>query len=418
MGHMIGKDLYRSLGDKIDGLSVRAPWNDKLYSILKELYTAEEAEIAVKMPYGLRTVDQIQKATGFEKVRMQKLLDNLSLKGLVMDLHINGEYRYILSPMMIGIFEFTMMRTGENLNFKEWARLFNDYLHGDDSYYKANFGHGEKISPLRVLPYEESIAVSDYVEILDYEMAASLVEENNKFCIGICSCRHEKLHAGKKTCAMPLETCSTFGDSADYMVNHGFAKAVSKSEMKDNLSRCREMGLVMCADNIKKNASFICFCCGCCCNVLLGISRFGYPGVVVTSNYIAGTDRSICSECGDCIEACPIGAIKTRAEGGPEIDERFCIGCGVCGLKCTTGAMRLGKRKQRVLYPETTFERIILQTLERGTLQNLLFADTQRVTHKFMRAFIGGFLRIPPVKKALMSDNLRSSFLKVMLRGS
>jgi hypothetical protein len=37
MGHMVGKDLYRKLGRKIDGLSMRAPWNDKLYAILKEL---------------------------------------------------------------------------------------------------------------------------------------------------------------------------------------------------------------------------------------------------------------------------------------------------------------------------------------------------------------------------------------------
>jgi len=79
--------------------------------------------------------------------------------------------------------------------------------------------------------------------------------------------------------------------------------------------------------------------------------------------------------------------------------------------------MSLKKREQRVLHPETTFERVILQCLERGTLQNQIFPDPQRVTHTFMRALVGGFLRLPPVKRALMSDALRSRFLKTMAHG-
>jgi hypothetical protein len=80
--------------------------------------------------------------------------------------------------------------------------------------------------------------------------------------------------------------------------------------------------------------------------------------------------------------------------------------------------MNLIKRGQRVIHPETTFERVILQCLERGTLQNQLFYDPQSLTHKFMRVFIGATLRLPPVKKSLMSDMFRSSFLKAMTDGS
>jgi len=34
-----------------------------------------------------------------------------------------------------------------------------------------------------------------------------------------------------------------------------------------------------------------------------------------------------------------------------------------------------------------------------------------------MRAFVGAFLRFPPVKKALLSDRLRSRFLAAMKDG-
>ena len=50
MGHAAGKDTYRKLWKKIDGLTIRAPWNKAFYEILKELYTIDEANVIVKMP--------------------------------------------------------------------------------------------------------------------------------------------------------------------------------------------------------------------------------------------------------------------------------------------------------------------------------------------------------------------------------
>ena len=46
------------------------------------------------------------------------------------------------------------------------------------------------------------------------------------------------------------------------------------------------------------------------------------------------------------------------------------------------------------------------------------YNNPQSATHKFMRGFIGGFLRLPPVKRALMSDALRSTFLTAMKKGA
>jgi len=107
-----------------------------------------------------------------------------------------------------------------------------------------------------------------------------------------------------------------------------------------------------------------------------------------------------------------------RTFGRPKVDESLCLGCGVCTLKCKFDAMKLTKRKERVLHPENTFEKTLLQCLERGTLQNQLFDDPQSTTHKYMRGFVGGFLRLPLIKRALMSDMLRSRFLDVMKKGA
>lgn len=430
MAHTTAKDIYRQLGKKIDGLPTRAPRNAALYEILKALYTPEEAEVLVRMPYRLASFERVARATGMEPARLRAALDSLCEKRLVVDVWVKDRYRYVPAPMAVGIFEMTMMRTRGELKYAEWARLFHEYLHGDDAFYAANFEHGERISVMRALPHEAALAATGlgetgFVEVLDYEKASAIVADARKFAIGLCSCRHEKLHVGEKTCKTPLETCSSFGLGAEVLIRHGLAREVSRSEMLENIARSKELRLALTADNVQKNVGFICHCCGCCCNLMLGISRHGYPNTIVTSGFISVIDQDKCTGCEKCARQCPAQAItmvpiehpQTKKPKDAIVDESICLGCGVCALTCHKDAVKLVRRKQRVICPETTFERVILACLERGTLQNQLFDDPQSITQQFLRGLIGGFLRLPPVKRALMSDQLRSRFLAALKRG-
>ncbi len=257
---------------------------------------------------------------------------------------------------------------------------------------------------------------------MDYEKASSIINSAKVFSVGLCSCRHEKLHLKQKKCNAPLELCTSFDTSAKFLISHNFAKKVSKTEVLENLAQAKEFGLVLNADNVQNKVSFLCLCCGCCCNLFLGIRKFGYENAIVTANVIAEIDEKKCDGCAKCAKACPINAIEmtsdknltTAQKKQPRINTSLCLGCGLCSLKCTTNSLKLRKRKQRVIHPETTFERIILQTLERGNLQNFIFDNPGRLSHRFMRLMVGAFLKLPPVKKSLMSEELRSTFLRTI----
>jgi hypothetical protein len=211
MAHINAKDIYRQLGKKIDGLPTRVPWNEALYEILKELYTPNEAEVLIRMPYVLSSFERLARITRFDEARLRATLDRLCEKGLVFDVWVKDQFRYMPAPLAIGIFELTMMRTRGELRQAEWARLFHDYMQGTHAFYTANFKDDEKISFMRVLPHVEAIGETGYVEILDYEKAASIIENTNRFAIGLCSCRHEKFHVGRRLARYRLKPARRLG---------------------------------------------------------------------------------------------------------------------------------------------------------------------------------------------------------------
>lgn len=420
MGHLSAKDAFDRLGHRLESMPMKAPYTAELRSILEELYTSREAEVVASMPIALSTLTELERITGVARAEIEVILEGLCAKGLVIDLWFERTQQrcYVPSPFVIGIFEFTMMRTANDADHRRRARLFKDYW---SSFLDANYGQGQHVALARTLPHETALPPSGQVEILDYERASYLVSHATRFAVGTCSCRHEKLHLGEKRCTIPLESCTALDRSADYLIRRGLARDISRTHMQRIVDRSRDLGLVMNADNVQKNVGYICHCCSCCCNLLQGISRFGYPNVVVSSTLVATVDQGLCTGCGACRKHCPVGAVDLSAPhsssvGRARVSEAACLGCGLCLARCKHHALSLTSRRRRVLHPETTFERVLLTALEQGTLQELVFDNPNSKSQGFLRALVGGFLRLGPVKRAMIGERFRSVFLRNIKR--
>ena len=201
------------------------------------------------------------------------------------------------------------------------------------------------IGGFRVIPVEKEIR--DDREIKPYEQVSEIIEANTKFAVADCICRKEAEIMGDK-CDKLLEACMTFGVAADYYIDNGLGREISKQEAKEVLLKAEEDGLVHCSSNHMGDKMFICNCCGCHCKALAFITKHDQPGLIAHSNYYTLVDADSCEGCETCIERCQVNAIEMKDEVASIINVR-CIGCGLCVSTCPTESISMVHKQPEAL---------------------------------------------------------------------
>ena len=333
----------------------------------------------------------------------------------------DGGTRYVLPPPMAGFFEFSMMRVRADLDQKLLSELFYQYITVEDDFIRALFTDGETQLG-RTFVNERALPTDPTLEVLDYERATEVVHTASHIGVGVCYCRHKADHRGE-ACAAPMDICMTFNTVAASLTRHGIARAVGRSECLDLLDQARDLNLVQFGENVREGVSFICNCCGCCCEAMIAARRFGLLHPVHTTNYLPDVNPAICTGCGKCSEACPVEAMGTVSANDPHrpkrrtarLDTDICLGCGVCVRACPSSALTLVPRKQRVLPPLTGTHKAVVMAIERGKLQNLIFDQGALASHRAMAAILGVLLKLPPLNQALASRQLRSRYVEWLI---
>lgn len=164
----------------------------------------------------------------------------------------------------------------------------------------------------RVFVQEEGIGSEPSLHVLDYEKATEVIASASQIGVGLCYCRHKKMHVGT-ACKADLDNCLTFGTVASSLIRSGNARQIEKSECRELLHKAWEQNLVQFGENVQREVSFICNCCGCCCEAMAAARRFGFTQAVHTSNFIVEVADN-CSGCGACLPGCPVGVLSLETE--------------------------------------------------------------------------------------------------------
>lgn len=415
MGHLTTKDAYKNLEDRINWFTQGAPASDTLYKILQVLYTEKEAKWVALLPVRPFTLKKAARIWGTTEAKAEKLLDRLCEKALLVDSYYRGERQFVMPPPMAGFIEFALMRTRGDIDQKYLSELYYQYMNVEEDFVKNLFFATE--TRLGRVYVQEPVLTNDKTNhILDYERATHIVEEAKYIGLGTCYCRHKMYHAGHP-CEInaPWDVCLTFDNVARSLAEHGdYAKLISKEEAKEVLERSYESNLVQIGENVREHPAFICNCCGCCCEALQAARKFSPMQPVATTNYMPRVSAKTCIGCGKCAKVCPILAISMK-EGRPVIDGEICLGCGVCARNCPTKAISLERRPIQVITPVNSTHRFVLQAIEKGTLQNLIFDNQAFANHRAMAAVFGTILKLPPLKQALASKQFKSVYLDRLL---
>ena len=213
----------------------------------------------------------------------------------------------------------------------------------------------------------------------------------------------------------------TFGNVARSLAQHGqHARLISKEEAKDVLQRAYDANLVQIGENVREDPSFICNCCGCCCEALQAARRFAPVQPVETTNYIPAIGQDTCVGCGKCAKVCPVHAISLQEDPvthkkKAKLSSELCLGCGVCARNCATKAIQMDRRAVQIITPVNSTHRFVMQAIEKGTLQNLLFDNQAFASHRAMAQIFGAILKMPPIHQALASKQFKSVYLDKLL---
>jgi len=347
------------------------PVTDTLIEILRRLVDAEYLSfIGAFRKKKSQTMEQLKESSGLSEQEIEKKVKALAKIGLIFNQPSSqGIMVYRLMPFVnVGIFEYMFMKeledTPEN---RELAQLFGKLKSEGRERLKANYdavvSFLEKMPPIdRTIPFRKNKATGKEIvidkeldvgeqKILPVQTVEELIAKFDEIAVGHCFCRHhEDLLGNPCKQTNDRENCFTFGKSARFTSEQGFARMISKEEALQILKRAEEDGLVHKAYHpsfdIKRDETSICNCCTCCCG------QAGGPTVNAT-NYISQVDQDICVGCETCVEHCHTNSMKMNDDGKAESTADRCIGCGVCAYFCPENAISLVENRRKVVIAPT-----------------------------------------------------------------
>jgi len=350
------------------------PVNDTLIQLLKYFIMEDEVDfIASFADKKSQTMEQLKQSSGLSEEEINKKVKALSGRGVIFNQpNSKGIMVFRLLPLFnVGTFEYKFMgKLEKNDRDKKISALFNKLFVDLRALVQDNYDlivpmlmaappvdrtvpvldNKAKNEPIKIVINEKLEGARD--RILPSQKVEELIQKFDEIALGHCFCRHYKDMSGtpcKQT--NDRETCFTFGKSARFTSEQGFARMISKEEALKVLKKAEEDGLVHKAYHpnfdTSKDETSVCNCCKCCC--ANGVDSMIAP-ITNTTNYLSVVNDDLCIGCGKCVEECHTYAAYLNEDKKARRIEERCIGCGVCAHFCPQNAISMieGERTVRI----------------------------------------------------------------------
>lgn len=340
--------LYRDLLKRIDELSFGFPKSfvgaDLL--LIKKIFKEEDAKDFLLMEKGYHTAAEFAEKNGFTEETAKEKLDRMANRGLIFRRHRERGDEYSMHPFVMGFLEWQSSRPSES---KSWLYYTALYM------FTSRFGNrmGQVRPFYRTIPHHPQMVEGSVIK--PYDDLEAMLDKHTRFAVGICMCRLMGRQISEKRCNHPLETCIETDDYADFFIETGIGKEITKEEALAILREGEKDGRIVQTTNSKEGENF-CSCCGCGCGMMQLKKYFPGPSAALWSNYYSVIDYDKCISCGKCVKRCTFQYIKQdKKSKRVTIDTNACLGCGLCVSTCPTKAIKLIQKAEEDVYepPET-----------------------------------------------------------------
>ncbi len=270
--------------------------------------TDEEADVAASL--GLRKprkLDYVAKKCGKSEEETKKILNRLGYLGVIKIYTENNETLYFMQIFAPGTLEMMVGCTENVKEHPEIAKAFEAYTRGLMETMGTMLPYGQ--SMMRVIPIESAIA-SD-TKAIPYDKISYYLDKYDIYSVSPCSCRRSRRLLGEGCGHLEDEMCVQLGSGAEYFIKTGKARQITRQEAEEIFRKAEENGLMHQMPNLEGagESAAICNCCGCSCFAIRISNMFNCPDAE-RSNYHAEINQDNCVACGQCVENCPVNAIK------------------------------------------------------------------------------------------------------------
>lgn len=338
------------------GIGAHAHTDDNSFALYQRLCYNDEAlgEFFVNCPLGVKfTALDAAIANNCTEEEATAQLDRLAWTGAMFRVNIAGIYHYFHQRMYHGI-------TESSINLYKDDGFMTDYIASLDGSEKTEFPTYYPMPPIAEVVVDS--------KILPYDDIEALLERHEIFAVSACQCRYIADMLGESIEELPdptdletvkdwvcvdghhLEKCFTFGEEAQFYIDQGIGRQISRDEARELIQRqAVDEGCVM-QSCYTKYTEVICSCDKGCTNI------FGYVDMPTDSKNYANQshydlmwDEELCIGCGACVERCVPAAIE-MIDGKPAVTG-YCLRCGQCAIVCPVEARKL-KLKELDQIPE------------------------------------------------------------------